>query len=510
MALPINVEDLLNKQKVENNRIEFKRGWNPDDIYRSIVAFANDIDNLGGGYILVGVEQDEEGIAKRPVLGVPVERLDSIQKSMVQYNNMISPFYLPRPSVEQVDGRNVFVIWVPAGVNRPYAVPSRVTNPVKNMTYYVREGSSSIVAKGEVYEELMQLARHVPFDEQLNPNITLDDISMVLLRDYLVKVNSRLAKSLEKQPLRETLEQMDLYGGPTENRLLKNVAAMMFSDHPEKFFPYTQVEIVLFPHGREQDPDNFSETVLHGSVPQLITQTLAYLKSNVVREYVVKVPDQAESLRYFNYPVPALEETVTNALYHRDYALYEPVTVTIEPDGISVTSVPGPDRSISQEAIERGMSLRSRRYRNRRLGDFLKELNLTEGRSTGIPTIQNALRDNGSSRAVITTDAQRGYMEVWIPVHATVRPVEHAPLTVHEPQTNTYEPQDEPQKKRSSDERRHVELAIMAARPEVTREALALALQVSLATVKRDIKVLTGQKRLERKGSSKSGYWVVH
>lgn len=25
MALPINIEDLLNKQKVEDNRIEFKR-----------------------------------------------------------------------------------------------------------------------------------------------------------------------------------------------------------------------------------------------------------------------------------------------------------------------------------------------------------------------------------------------------------------------------------------------------------------------------------------------------
>lgn len=41
MALPVNIEDLLNKRKVEDNRIEFKRGWNPDDIYHSISAFAN-------------------------------------------------------------------------------------------------------------------------------------------------------------------------------------------------------------------------------------------------------------------------------------------------------------------------------------------------------------------------------------------------------------------------------------------------------------------------------------
>ena len=30
MALPINVEDLLRQRKVESNRIEFKKGWNPD------------------------------------------------------------------------------------------------------------------------------------------------------------------------------------------------------------------------------------------------------------------------------------------------------------------------------------------------------------------------------------------------------------------------------------------------------------------------------------------------
>jgi len=67
MALPINIEDLLNKRKIEGNRIEFKKGWNPADIYHSICAFANDFDNLGGGYILVGVEQYDNGLAKRPV-----------------------------------------------------------------------------------------------------------------------------------------------------------------------------------------------------------------------------------------------------------------------------------------------------------------------------------------------------------------------------------------------------------------------------------------------------------
>ncbi|MGN0221105.1 MAG: helix-turn-helix domain-containing protein [Prevotella sp.] len=80
MALPINIEDLLNKRKVEGNRIEFKKGWNPVDIYHSICAFANDFDNLGGGYVLVGVEENEYGIAKREVLPLHTDRCCNVSR----------------------------------------------------------------------------------------------------------------------------------------------------------------------------------------------------------------------------------------------------------------------------------------------------------------------------------------------------------------------------------------------------------------------------------------------
>lgn len=55
MALPINIEDLLMQKIVESNRIEFKVGWNPDRIYRSICAFANNFDNKTQSNNNVGV-----------------------------------------------------------------------------------------------------------------------------------------------------------------------------------------------------------------------------------------------------------------------------------------------------------------------------------------------------------------------------------------------------------------------------------------------------------------------
>lgn len=69
MRLPINIEELLSVRAVEDDRIEYKTGWNPDAIYRTICAFANDFDETGGGYIVVGV-QEENGHAIRPVTGI--------------------------------------------------------------------------------------------------------------------------------------------------------------------------------------------------------------------------------------------------------------------------------------------------------------------------------------------------------------------------------------------------------------------------------------------------------
>ena len=315
MAIPVNIEDLLHKRKIESTRIEFKKGWNPDKIYRTICAFANDIDNLGGGYIVVGVEEeDNTGIAKRPVTGVPVEELDKIQREMIGYNNKIDPYYMPRVDVQEVDDKYVLLIWVPAGVNRPYNVRERVTasnqSPCK---WYVRNGTNTIEAKGEVLDELRELASRLPFDERGNENIEQTDISRALVLDYLQTVNSRLVADFEKLSMSEILSQMDLLVGPTECQLVKNVAAMMFSKNPAKFFPTTQVDIVIFPEGCIKNPNNMIEVPkIVGPVPEMIKQALDYIKTNVIKKRIIKPKDKAESITYFNYPYQAIEEAVVN------------------------------------------------------------------------------------------------------------------------------------------------------------------------------------------------------
>jgi ATP-dependent DNA helicase RecG len=56
-----------------------------------------------------------------------------------------------------------------------------------------------------------------------------------------------------------------------------------------------------------------------------------------------------------------------------------------------------------------------RRYRNRRIGEFLKELDLTEGRCTGIPKIRAAMERNGSPPPRFSTDEGRTFFLVDLP-----------------------------------------------------------------------------------------------
>ena len=418
MELEISVEDILNKRKIESDCIEFKTGWNPDDIYHSVCAFANDYNNDGGGYIVVGVEE-ENGIAKRPVKGLPEYMLDTIQKEMVGYNNMISPPYFPQGIPTEADGKWIYVIVARAGQQRPYKSPEHVTGKKdKKYHYYIRYLTSSVKANLEQEHELINMSDQTPFDCRANHKAAFEDISPVLLEDHLRKTGSKLAKQVRERGVEEILKDMQLLVGPPELRYIQNVALMMFCEHPEKFFGYTYVQMTSFPKGSIENP-SISEDFpnITGSVPQMIQATMERFRNLFIREKVIKVPNQMEALRIFNYPYQAIEEAVVNAFYHRDYMSYEPVTIEIEPDCINIMNFPGIDRSISEKTIAEGKRFVSRYYRNRRLGEFLKELELSEGHSSGIPTIQEELAKNGSPRAEFFTDEDRRAMRIKIPIH---------------------------------------------------------------------------------------------
>ena len=94
MSIPISVSDLINHRIIESNRVEFKTGFNPDAIIRTVCAFANDIDNTGGGYVVIGVEE-ENGSVRYPVQGLEKNSVDAIMRRLREYCHYIEPLYEP-------------------------------------------------------------------------------------------------------------------------------------------------------------------------------------------------------------------------------------------------------------------------------------------------------------------------------------------------------------------------------------------------------------------------------
>jgi ATP-dependent DNA helicase RecG len=196
--LPINLEDLLRQRTVEGDRIEYKAGWNPDPIIRTICAFANDFENLGGGYVVIGQDCDESGMPIFPPTGVPENQLDKIQRELLGLCNQIQPPYFPLLSVERFEGRNLIVLWAPGGQNRPYKAPRAVTARKKDFCHYIRRYSSTVEAKGVDERELISLTARVPFDDRYNQTASIEDISPRLMEEFLSEVDSGLAEEAQK------------------------------------------------------------------------------------------------------------------------------------------------------------------------------------------------------------------------------------------------------------------------------------------------------------------------
>lgn len=417
MAIPVNIDELLNRTIIESNRVEFKEGFNPDPIIRSICAFANDIDNIGGGYIIIGVEEDN-GAPKFPLKGISKDQVDYTLKKLREYCHYIEPLY--EPVVEPIYYQDVYliVIWANGGFGRPYKAPQAATSKQSHKYYYIRKFANSVIASPDEERELFYISSNIPFDDRPCLPADINDLDINLIHQHLTRIHSTLLEQDRSATLLSLAQDLQIVDGPVERIKPRNVGILMFCSNPQKYFKNAKIEVVSLP---TETGENMTESIFDGPIQVQLEQALGYIKNSVIKEAIIKVPDQAQSIRFYNYPFRAVEEILSNAVYHRSYQINEPISVRITPAEIEITSFPGFDRSITDEQIARG-DYRARIYRNRRIGDFLKELKLIEGRNTGFPNARKALEQNGSEPLQIKMNPERDYLSVIIPVHSYFKP----------------------------------------------------------------------------------------
>lgn len=490
--LPINLDDLLRQRTIEGERVEYKAGWNPESVLHTVCAFANDFHNLGGGYIVIGVAE-EKGQPLLPPRGIDPERIDAIQKELLNLgNSALQPQYHPLSATYIVADRTILVVWAPGGETRPYKAKISLAKETKDWAYYIRKHSSTVRASGADERELLGLAATVPFDDRYNQSASLNDLSPRLIEEFLKEVGSELAGEIQALSIEGLGRQMNVVGGTSEAPFPKNVGLLFFNDAPQQFFPVTQIDVVWFPDGA--GGDRFEEKIFQGPLGRITRDAIEFIQRNYLKETVIKHPDRPEAERFWNFPHAAIEEAIVNAVYHRSYEVREPIEIRISPEDLVVLSYPGPDRSIAMEDLQAGKAV-SRRYRNRRIGEFLKELDLTEGRSTGIPKILRVMQANGSPPPEFQSDEDRTSFIIRLPVHQRAnRPTEQ---TRGKTKGNT------------KGKTRGKILSLLRNDPSITTTELAKQIGITVNGIEWQLRKLKDQGQIRRIGPANGGHWEV-
>ena len=405
----------------------------------------------------------------------------------------------------------LIVIWCPGGAVRPYRSPTTFTyergkaKHSKEDTYWIRKMASTIAPSTEELNDLFSLANRTPFDDRINHKAELSDLNYTLIKAYLKEIGSSLYETADEMSFETLCENMNLISELPEYVKPKNVALMFFNPEPKKFFPCAQIDVVQFPDG--EGGDTIIEQTFTGPLHEQLRAALRYINNVVITEQVVKIPGQAEAERFFNWPYEAIEEGLSNAVYHKAYDEREPIEVRVEKDMIEIISHPGPDRSVTLEGL-RNYKVKSRRYRNRRIGDFLKELHLTEGRNTGFDKILRALKKNGSPLPEFETDEAHDYFITRLFVREGFYDYENVVENVVERFSDAANKLLNSYSKKKCETAKKI-LSTIARDNSVTIAQIAGTAEINDRTVQRYLKEFQDAGILRREGSDTDGKWIL-
>ena len=413
--LPINLDDLLHCRGVESERVEFKASWDPDttgpQVLQTICAFGNDYHNLNGGYVVIGVGE-RDGRAALPPSGLSAGEVEAAQQWIRGNCNRLDPSYQPILSPETVEKRLVLVVWAPGSEMRPHRAPAPKGGSPR---YWVRLGSETVDAeqRGDLLRGLVQQTARVPWDDRRALEAHVDDLRDAKVREHLRDIGSGL---LDEPDAREVYRRMRLTMKVNDHEAPRNAGLLFFSREPVEWFRGARIEVVHFTADRAGDVQE--ERTFSGGLADQLRDCLAYLQ-NLSTFHLQKQRDRSEVRGWVSYPLPALRETLVNAIYHRGYDVDqpEPTKVYLYPGRIEVISYPGPVPGIEPRHLVPDAEVRAAPARNRRIGEFLKELGLAEGRLTGLPKVFRAMEDNGSPAPRFDFDEPRTWFQATLPAH---------------------------------------------------------------------------------------------
>ena len=250
------------------------------------------------------------------------------------------------PQIEdyEINDKSILLIYVPGGYSRPYKATKDINRDKSNKSYYIRKGSSTIEANPEEEKELYNISTTIPFDDRQCIPADLNDIDLRLVKEYLNKVDSKLIDNYSSMDSVDIYKDLNLVSGSKENIKPLNVAILMFSENIHKYFKHAYIEIVDIP-----DPKGevINEKFFKGPIQNQLISALEYIKNYIIEKRIIKITGQSESKVLYNYPYDAIDELLSNAVYHKSYEIDEPITIRVNYDSIEIKSIPGFAKEIS-------------------------------------------------------------------------------------------------------------------------------------------------------------------
>lgn len=440
----------------EGYDLEFKQSLPSKvrDVAEEVCAFAN----AAGGVVLIGVTD------ANVIVGAPLD--NSKRSSLEVAIGVIDPALRCAIYSVQVVGKEVWVIEVPSGPRKPYALSGAI---------HVRQGpNSQKLTSVEEMRDFFQQSSRIYFDE--GPCPAFDPGAEIHAENFAqFKHEAGFLGAVADEQL---LQNLHLY---TEEGAFKNGAVLFFGREPEKYFEKAVLRCVLFDGNDKRTiaDDKFFAGPLHVQYEKAI----AWLKDQLTIRYLIEEQGTGPRKELWEIPQTVFKEALINALAHRDY--YDKggtITLEVFDDRIEISNPGGLTSAIPTEQF--GTRSHSR---NPLVFGLFARMRMVEQVGSGVSRMRDLMRDAGLPEPEFRYD---GLFTVVLK-----RPIDWNRRRA------------ELKDKLSANQLKIMDL--IAADPSVTIKKLSEVVGISTTSIDKNIVKLKGMSVLSREGDDRTGQWRI-
>ena len=404
--------DLSELSLRESERVEWKENGDDIDVVKKIVktisAFANDISNFGGGYVVCGAKEikDDYGFPKVQYKGLTANKLKEIEGKVTQHcREYIHPAL--SPIVEEIinpeDSSTRILVFVILA-----SPDAHIYRDGQTSTYYVRISRETREAKNGILTQLLIKKQKIEyFDKRINNTATEADIDVLLFRDSMQQMGLLFPeKSLadyfsDREQIAELIAPLFVRTGLDNILRPRNFTLLMFGKKASITALFTEAYTVLSIYrGIDRSESTAERYIFTGSIIEQAKKSIELLNSQIYTAF----DKNSNKPNQVKYPIRALQEAVINAIVHRDYEIPEPIRITVFINRIEIQSPGALHWGVDREKFLQGRA--SPKWRNQSFAYLFNKLQLAQSEGQGIPTIIRTMKEEGCPAPIFEIESE--------------------------------------------------------------------------------------------------------